>query len=71
MAAGGWETAGGGTVVPSASRSVKNVTATKLNFGRETCIEEIYIMKFMRMVTVACVGFYLLDIVIKYVLSLF
>ena len=34
LAGGGWETAGG-TIVPPASRSVKKVTTTKMNAGRE------------------------------------
>ena len=51
LAEDGWETVGG-TVVPLTSRSVKKVKATKMNIGREACIERIYIMQFMRMVTV-------------------
>ena len=56
LAGDGWETAGG-TAVPLTSRSVKKVTAMKMNVGREACIERIYIMKFMRIVTVASGGF--------------
>ena len=37
LAGDGWETAGG-TVVQSASRSVKKVMAIKVNVGREGCI---------------------------------
>ena len=48
---------GRGTVVPPASRSMKKVAATKMNVGREGCIEATYIMKLMRMVAVASAGF--------------
>ena len=56
LAGGGWKTAGGAGVTPD-SRSVKKVTATKMDVGREACIERIHIMKFMRMVIVASGSF--------------
>ena len=56
LAGDGWETAVG-TVAPPASLSVKKVMAAKMNVGREMCIQNIYVMKFMGIVTVASGGF--------------
>ena len=60
LAGDGWETVGG-TVVPPASLSVKNVMAAKMDVGREMCMQNIYVMKFMGIVTVASGGFCSVD----------
>ena len=52
----GWETASG-TVVPPASRLGEKITAAKMSFGREACIQRIYINEVHRMGTVANGGF--------------